>query len=294
MTWLSFFIGVLVGWIIEWIIDLFYWRRAYQSWREENETLQTRLDEADRRIAMLRVKGWEPESEQRIPPAPVAAEQVALVPPDADLDVEALQVGLPEADLEVDLDATEVEAPKADVDNLFDGLKAHFPDVDLDGSIERLKARFPDLDLKTALQGLKADFPDLDIDGAFHSLKARFPDLGTRAAVGSMVAELGERHAELPAVVPQQRPDDLKKIEGIGPKISQLLQDNGIVTFAQLANTSTDRLQAVLQAGGPRYQLADPSTWPEQAELAAGGAWDELQVLQDRLTGGRKGQRRAQ
>jgi predicted flap endonuclease-1-like 5' DNA nuclease len=295
MTWLSFFIGVLVGWIIEWFIDLFYWRRAYQSCREEKEALQTRLDEAERRLAAFRVKGWEPEREQRIPPAPVAAEEVAVVPPDVDLDahMEAPQVGLPEADLDVALKAAEVEAPEADIDSLFDGLKAHFPDVDLDASIDRLKARFPDLDVKTALQGLKVDFPDLDIDGAFDSLKAKFPHLAMGAAVGGVGAEQGERHAELPTMVPQG-PDDLKKIEGIGPKISQLLQDNGILTFSQLADTSIDRLSAILQAGGPRYQLADPSSWPEQAELAAGGAWDQLQVLQDRLTGGRKSQRRAQ
>jgi predicted flap endonuclease-1-like 5' DNA nuclease len=314
MNWLSFFIGVLVGWIVEWLIDLFYWRRAYQSCRTEKEALQARLAEAERRIIALRVKGWDLESEpQPMPSADVAAERAAVVPPEVDLDadleapelaatsaevdidLEVPEVVLPDADRDINLEALDVvfpdaDLPDSDIDDFFDGMKSHFPDVDLEGSIDRLKARFPDLDLKTALQGLKVDFPDLDIDGAFDSLKARFPHMGMDAAVGGVAAELGERRAELVPKALEER-DNLKKIEGIGPKISQLLQDNGILTFSQLADTSIDRLSAILRAGGPRYQLADPTTWPEQAELAAGGAWDELQALQDRLTGGRKSRR---
>jgi predicted flap endonuclease-1-like 5' DNA nuclease len=200
-------------------------------------------------------------------------------------------VALPDVDLGVDLKAPEVKVPDTGFDAFFDGLKARFPDVDLDGSIDRLKARFPDLDLKTALDGLKADFPDLDLDGAFDSLRAKFPDLDGDVAIAGVAPELGERRAKLPTIAPQ-RPDDLKRIEGIGPKISRLLKDNGILTFAQLANTSIDRLRAILLAGGPNFQLADPTTWPEQAKLAADEAWDELQALQDRLIGGRKSRRR--
>jgi predicted flap endonuclease-1-like 5' DNA nuclease len=81
-------------------------------------------------------------------------------------------------------------------------------------------------------------------------------------------------------------PDDLKRIEGIGPKISGLFQEAGIITFAQLADTEVSRLkQIVLDAG---IRIADPTTWPEQARLAAAGEWDELEVLQDRLKGGRR------
>ena len=34
--------------------------------------------------------------------------------------------------------------------------------------------------------------------------------------------------------------------------------------------------------------MIDPSTWPEQASLAAAGEWDALQALQDELKGGRR------
>ncbi len=82
-------------------------------------------------------------------------------------------------------------------------------------------------------------------------------------------------------------PDDLKKVEGIGPKIEGLLNAAGIQTWAQLAGAEVSRLQSVLDDAGPRYRVHDPATWPRQAGLAADGKWEELEELQDRLKGGR-------
>ena len=81
-------------------------------------------------------------------------------------------------------------------------------------------------------------------------------------------------------------PDDLTKIEGIGPKISATMQDAGVVTFAQMADTSVKRLAEILQAA--QIRLGNPGTWPEQAKLAAEGQWDALKTLQDDLDGGRR------
>jgi predicted flap endonuclease-1-like 5' DNA nuclease len=80
--------------------------------------------------------------------------------------------------------------------------------------------------------------------------------------------------------------DDLKRIEGIGPKISGVLQTSGIVTFAQLAATDVDRLKHILSQAGLR--LANPDTWPEQARLAADGNWEGLKNLQNQLKGGHR------
>lgn len=82
--------------------------------------------------------------------------------------------------------------------------------------------------------------------------------------------------------------DDLTRIEGVGPKIADLLRADGIGTFAQLAGADVDRLRRVLADAGSRFQLADPSTWPHQARLAADGKWDELDKLQEELQGGRQ------
>ncbi|HBY07813.1 MAG TPA: hypothetical protein DEH22_08540 [Chloroflexi bacterium] len=86
------------------------------------------------------------------------------------------------------------------------------------------------------------------------------------------------------AVAPAQ-PDDLKKIEGIGPKVASLLNANGISTFAQLAETSVAKLEEILNAN--KLQMMHPASWPEQAKLAAAGDLENLQKLQDGLKGGR-------
>ncbi len=91
-----------------------------------------------------------------------------------------------------------------------------------------------------------------------------------------------------PLVGTTAAPDDLKIVEGIGPKIEELLNREGIRSFAQLAAADPDRLMTVLRAAGPRFQIQDPTTWPRQAQLAADSRWDELKELQRQLTAGRE------
>ncbi|MEL7162432.1 MAG: helix-hairpin-helix domain-containing protein [Bacteroidota bacterium] len=83
-----------------------------------------------------------------------------------------------------------------------------------------------------------------------------------------------------------KKADDLKRIEGIGPKISGLLNEAGITTFDGLAKASKKKLQEVLAAAGSRFRLAKPDTWQQQAKLAAADKLDELKKLQDELKGG--------
>ncbi|MFK7949605.1 MAG: hypothetical protein AB8G11_18580 [Saprospiraceae bacterium] len=96
---------------------------------------------------------------------------------------------------------------------------------------------------------------------------------------------VGQARLLVAAAVTQK--DDLKKVEGIGPKIEGLCNNNGIYTFEELANTSVTALKHVLKEGGKRYRLANPGTWPMQARLAADGEWDQLEILQDVLDGGK-------
>ncbi|MBT8259366.1 MAG: 50S ribosomal protein L21 [Bacteroidia bacterium] len=79
--------------------------------------------------------------------------------------------------------------------------------------------------------------------------------------------------------------DDLKKIEGIGPKIASTLVDGGIATFVDLAKAKPAEISEII--AGVRGNHV-PDTWPEQAKLAADGKWDELKALQDKLDGGKK------
>lgn len=82
--------------------------------------------------------------------------------------------------------------------------------------------------------------------------------------------------------------DDLTKIEGIGPKISELLQNAGITTFGKLSETETQKISEILNEAGGSFKSRDPETWPAQAKLAADGKWDELKKWQDELDGGKE------
>jgi large subunit ribosomal protein L21 len=77
--------------------------------------------------------------------------------------------------------------------------------------------------------------------------------------------------------------DDLKKIEGIGPKIAETLTAAGIATYADLAKAKPAKIAEIIE--GVRGNHV-PDTWPQQAQLAADGKWDELKELQDKLDGG--------
>ena len=91
--------------------------------------------------------------------------------------------------------------------------------------------------------------------------------------------------AEEPA--PTADPDDLTKIEGIGPAIAKALNAAGINTFADLAGKSADDVKAILDAAEGNFNMHDPGTWPQQAQMAADGKWDELKKWQDELDVGK-------
>lgn len=103
------------------------------------------------------------------------------------------------------------------------------------------------------------------------------------AGVDNGVVELEAK----PKKATKAKKDDLRKIEGIGPKIAGLLKEEGVVTFKDLAATSVEKLKEVLLKAGPRFKMHSPLTWPQQAQLAADGKWEELKKLQDELDGGR-------
>ncbi len=81
--------------------------------------------------------------------------------------------------------------------------------------------------------------------------------------------------------------DDLKKIEGIGPKIQELLNKAGINTFEDLKNSNRETIKKLLDKAGPQYRMHEPETWSHQARMAFKGEWDKLEEYQEFLLGGR-------
>jgi large subunit ribosomal protein L27 len=117
--------------------------------------------------------------------------------------------------------------------------------------------------------------------------KAKAPVAAPEVTEAAAEVEAAAEKKAAPKKEKAPKLDDLKIIEGVGPKIETLLKDGGINTWAELAAASVDRLKEILDAAGPRYQIHDPSTWPAQAKFAAEGKWEELKDYQEMLMGGR-------
>ena len=205
MNWLSFFIGLLTGWLIELFIDFFFWRH------------------------------------RRAAPAAEGAAHAEL----AALEAKAGQ-------LEAQLVAVQDEQKKLAIcerrlDDYHDALAR---------VQTRLSAR------ETQVQQLQVSLADTQV-------------------------RMAERTSSLAALAGFDA-HNLQKVEGIGPKIAGILNANGIHTFADLAAATVETLQKYLAEAGPRYRLAHPETWPEQARLATGGKWENLDELQGQLKGGRR------
>ena len=130
----------------------------------------------------------------------------------------------------------------------------------------------------TIYSGISQDEADNQLYGAVVAIATRLP---------AESPQTGAAPAENKSKKYQQPGKDLQLIEGIGPKIAELLMANGIHDLADLADTPVEQIREMLLAAGRRFRLADPGSWPEQARLGASGLWDALSDLQARLKGGR-------
>lgn len=81
--------------------------------------------------------------------------------------------------------------------------------------------------------------------------------------------------------------DDLKVVEGIGPKIEGLFHNFEIKTWKALSETAVEKCQEILDSGGERYRVHDPASWPMQAKMAYEGKWKDLAKWQDEHKGGK-------
>lgn len=77
--------------------------------------------------------------------------------------------------------------------------------------------------------------------------------------------------------------DNLRLIEGVGPKLESILKKNGIKTYKDLAKARVTSLRAILESAGPRYNMHNPKTWATQAKFAAAGKFSDLVKYQATL-----------
>lgn len=109
-----------------------------------------------------------------------------------------------------------------------------------------------------------------------------------KAAPAALAATVIDLAAAKKAGFAIKNANDLTIVEGIGPKINELFNNAGIKTFAQLAAATVPQMRKILDAGGSRFRIANPSTWAQQGALAAENKWTELKKLQDKLSAGVK------
>jgi predicted flap endonuclease-1-like 5' DNA nuclease len=226
MDWPIFFLGILIGWISEWVVDLLFWRKRQKKWMAAESEYLTQLDEVKAELEVQKSK--------------------------------TSQFGTTEVDL---------ESQNADMESLRSQLAA----------VEAERE-----DLVALMAGMEAERGALEEQ--ISSLTASAGTIPLAAGVGLAAAARSDQVAL--AQLNEDVGDDLTMIEGVGPKIQELLYKSGIHTYSELAESDVEQLQAILVGGGSSFRLADPTSWPRQARLAAAHDWVRLQNLKEQLSGG--------
>ncbi len=111
--------------------------------------------------------------------------------------------------------------------------------------------------------------------------------LGATATAPAAVGLPFDSDAAKAALGKKIKEDDLKVVEGIGPKIESMFKEGGIPTWKALSEASVADCQAILDKGGDRYKVHNPGSWPLQATMAYEGKWAELVKWQDEHSHGR-------
>ncbi|MFS4454550.1 hypothetical protein [Maribacter sp. 2304DJ31-5] len=137
-------------------------------------------------------------------------------------------------------------------------------------------------DLKTLKDKNAKLQADLDACNKKVSTGADLSAAATSLSAGTTVASIPYDAAMAKSALGKTvKQDDLKIIEGIGPKIEGMFKDTGIKTWKALSETSVAECKKVLDSGGKRYQIHDPASWPMQAKMCYTGKWKELAKWQE-------------
>ena len=268
MAWYWWLIlGILVGWIAEWLFEIICWRsRRRRSYEVRIEELEGSLDECHRGVVHLR--GELEQRDLRIVDlqkdfsARLEAPAVATITPGAKL----ADVGLAAPDLrmkapDIDLAAPDLRVDVPDIDLAVPDLHVAAPGIDLAASDLHVAAPGIDLaapDLHVAALGIDLAAPDLHVAAPGIDLAA--PDLHVAAPDIDLTAPDLHVTEGIPA-------QDLAAIRNIGPVFEQKLYEAGVGTYAQLAALSDVDVKDIIQPA--EWQDFDYESWNEQSQRLA-------------------------
>ena len=96
--------------------------------------------------------------------------------------------------------------------------------------------------------------------------KAKAKAASTTKKVVAKVEPVAKKVKAVEKKVVETVKDDLKLIHGIGPKLETIFNQNGIVTYAQLAKASEATMRSILEKAGPVFKNANFADWKKEAE----------------------------
>ena len=287
-------LGLLAGWLIELAVDYRYWRRqaliAALRLAEREAALTARSQSLDEKQGALNLRDEE-----------LSGLQVTLAAKDAELLAQAKRID--ERAEEITRLEQAMDKRRADLDRM--GLTLNEREKDIGARNDTLKVA--EADVAARLQKLEPAEVDVsrrvavvsNRESAMQNWEARI--LAREHEVGDKEADLVRQAATATALSASlaamkdlvhrqyqtaEGDDDLQAIEGIGPKIANLLRNAGIRTFERLSETSLGELTRTLEAGGSRFGLADPLSWAEQAACLVNGDYVAFERLKEELIGG--------
>lgn len=286
-------LGLLIGWAIEFAIDFLYWRKKAQEEAEalaqQESVLLAQQTELGHRQATLRLREKE-----------MADLQASLASRDAELLQQARRVEERSDDLSRVEQA--IEKRRADLDRM--GLTLNEREKEIAARGEQLRSK--EVNYNRRLDTLESTEAELarrvavvsNREEAMQSWEGRIlsreHDVADREASvnyhANRIANDAAGYEAVKNLLKQhyrtaEGRDRLQALVGIDDRTVELLNQAGIRTFERLAETSMGELTRLMEAAGPRYALANPLSWAEQAGLFLAEDWVALDNLQAELKG---------
>lgn len=286
-------LGLLAGWAVEFAIDFFYWRKKA---RVEAEALV----QQEAVLLAQKTEFGHRQAAQRLREKELADLQASLASRDADLLQQARRIEERSDDLSLLEQRTEKR--RAELDRI--GMTLGEREKDIASRNDQLKSK--EADYGRRLNALEATEQELarriavvsNREEAMQSWEGRIlsreHDVADREAsvnyhAGRVAADAAafdaSRHLLQQLYRTPAGKDNLQALVGIDQKIADLLADAGIRSFERLAETSLGELTRIVEAAGPRFALANPLSWAEQAACWIQADYVALDRLQCELLG---------
>jgi len=180
----------------------------------------------------------------------------------------------------------------ASLEDDLDKCRKRSAELDSDLALERGRIR----EVERTNKYLQKDLEEAKekLSAAEKAAKSSSASSGIAKTAGAASSSFASSAQPAPKPAPETKPKDatvagegkwsklktnnMQIIEGIGPKMDEVLNNNGISSWSVLAGKSFDELRRMLDQDkyGDKYKIIDPTDWPAQAALAAKGDWDGL------------------